>query len=259
MNWFQVSSVRRMCGAVRVSWLDNSELKQKRFWATHVNRKWGLFPLNMLWRYKFVLLSFFTLTRAIWLKILAKPSSKNDKSPLPADLRRSKTSLLKLPNVLFISLHVNRESLRSWIPCCGFWTPDTGFRIPCQLILDYGLRLLEGFRIPGTEFRIPRVEFQIPKAKIPDSTSKRLPGLHWWGDSLKPKWSKEWKRYSKAALNKEEHFKNWMFIYYLYGSQLASVSFPYRVEPQRDHPLKDPGKDNISVLCLTLGRYAIYS
>ena len=29
----------------------NRELKQRRFWATHVNRKWVLFPSNMPWRY----------------------------------------------------------------------------------------------------------------------------------------------------------------------------------------------------------------
>ena len=28
------------------------ELKQRRFWATDVNRKWGIFPLNMPWRHK---------------------------------------------------------------------------------------------------------------------------------------------------------------------------------------------------------------
>ena len=28
------------------------QLKQRRFWATHVNRKWGIFPLNMPWWYK---------------------------------------------------------------------------------------------------------------------------------------------------------------------------------------------------------------
>ena len=38
-----------------------------------------------------------------------------------------------------------------------------------------------------------------------------------------------------------------MFIYYLHGSQLASASYRYRAEPQRDHLLKDPGKDIISV------------
>ena len=47
---------------------------------------------------KFVLLSFFTVIEAIWLKICAKPPSKNEKRPLPVDVRRSKTLLLKLPN-----------------------------------------------------------------------------------------------------------------------------------------------------------------
>ena len=38
---------------------------------------------------KFVLLSFFTLIETIWLKIWAKPSSKEEKGPLPVDVRRS--------------------------------------------------------------------------------------------------------------------------------------------------------------------------
>ena len=46
---------------------------------------------------KFVFLSFFTVIEAIWLKICAKPPSKNEKRPLPVDVRRSKTLLLKLP------------------------------------------------------------------------------------------------------------------------------------------------------------------
>ena len=45
---------------------------------------------------KFVFLSFFTVIEAIWLKICAKPPSKNEKRPLPVDVRRSKTLLLKL-------------------------------------------------------------------------------------------------------------------------------------------------------------------
>ena len=44
-----------------------------------------------------------------------------------------------------------------------------------------------------------------------------------------------------------------MFIYYLHGSQLASASSHYRVEPQRDRPLKESAKDIISVFCLTPG------
>ena len=46
---------------------------------------------------KFVFLSFFTVIEAIWLKICAKPPSKNQKRPLPVDVRRSETLLLKLP------------------------------------------------------------------------------------------------------------------------------------------------------------------
>ena len=46
---------------------------------------------------KFVFLSFFIVIEAIWLKICAKPPSKNEKRPLPVDVRRSRTLLLKLP------------------------------------------------------------------------------------------------------------------------------------------------------------------
>ena len=48
---------------------------------------------------KFVFLSFFTVIEAIWLKICAKPPSKNENRPLPVDVFRSKTLLLKLPNI----------------------------------------------------------------------------------------------------------------------------------------------------------------
>ena len=30
----------------------NRELKQRRFWATHINRKWSIFPFNMPLTYK---------------------------------------------------------------------------------------------------------------------------------------------------------------------------------------------------------------
>ena len=48
---------------------------------------------------KFVFLSFFTFIEAIWLKICGKPLSKNETRPLPVDVRRSKTLLLRLPVV----------------------------------------------------------------------------------------------------------------------------------------------------------------
>ena len=57
----------------------------------------AFFLLTCLDDIKFVFLSFFTITEAIWPKIWAKPPFKNKKKPLPVDVRRSKTSLLKLP------------------------------------------------------------------------------------------------------------------------------------------------------------------
>ena len=47
---------------------------------------------------KFVFLSVFTLKETIYLKMCAKPLPKNAESLLPIDVRRSKTSLLKLIN-----------------------------------------------------------------------------------------------------------------------------------------------------------------
>ena len=66
------------------------------------------------------------------------------------------------------------------------WILDSTYRIPDPLSVELGLRIpiAAGLRIPGAEFRNPRVKFQNPKPKIPDSMSERLPGLHWWGDSL---------------------------------------------------------------------------
>ena len=46
---------------------------------------------------KLILLSFLILTVTIWPKIQANPLPMNEKGPLPVDVRRSKTSLLKLP------------------------------------------------------------------------------------------------------------------------------------------------------------------
>ena len=46
---------------------------------------------------KFVLLSFFSLIRTIYLRVSTKPPLNDAKRPLPVDVRRSKTLLLKLP------------------------------------------------------------------------------------------------------------------------------------------------------------------
>ena len=37
---------------------DNRELKQRRSWATHVNRKWGLLPFYLPWRLQICIAKF---------------------------------------------------------------------------------------------------------------------------------------------------------------------------------------------------------
>ena len=48
---------------------------------------------------KFVLVTFFSLTKTIYLRVLTKPLPNDAKSPLPVDVRRAKTLLLNLPNI----------------------------------------------------------------------------------------------------------------------------------------------------------------
>ena len=47
---------------------------------------------------KLVLLSFFSLLKTIYPRVSTKPLPSDTKSPLPVDVLRSKTLLLKLPN-----------------------------------------------------------------------------------------------------------------------------------------------------------------
>ena len=57
-----------------------------------------VFPLTIcLDGKKFVLISFFSLIRTIYLRVSTKPPPSDAKRPLPVDVRRSKTLLLKLP------------------------------------------------------------------------------------------------------------------------------------------------------------------
>ena len=48
---------------------------------------------------KLVLLSFFSLLKTIYPRVSTKPLPNDAKSPLPVDVRRTKTLLLKFPNV----------------------------------------------------------------------------------------------------------------------------------------------------------------
>ena len=57
------------------------------------------FILKRLNASKFVFLSVFTIIETICPKIRAKPPSTNEKRPLPVEVLRSKTSLLKLSRI----------------------------------------------------------------------------------------------------------------------------------------------------------------
>ena len=62
---------------------------------------------------KLVLLSFFSLLKTIYPRVSTKPLPNDAKSPLPVDVRRSKTLLLKLPIVISHGL------------LCHFYADDT--------------------------------------------------------------------------------------------------------------------------------------
>ena len=66
-----------------ILYLEIGSLSEGVFWATDVNRKWGLGDKQ------YVLRSFFTIIETIWLEIWAKPSSENEKRSLLVDVRRS--------------------------------------------------------------------------------------------------------------------------------------------------------------------------
>ena len=59
---------------------------------------------------KFVLLSFFSLMRRIYPRVSNKPLPNNAKGPLPVDVRRSTTLLLKLPLCCYLSLWLLQHS-----------------------------------------------------------------------------------------------------------------------------------------------------
>ena len=64
---------------------------------------------------KFVLISFFSLKRTIYLRVSTKPPPNDAKRPLPVDVRRSKTLLLKLPiNKSVFSIFKERRLEKIW-------------------------------------------------------------------------------------------------------------------------------------------------
>ena len=66
---------------------------------------------------KFSLLTFFSLLKTIYPRVLAKPLPNDAKSPLPVDVRRSKTLLLKLPSsqCFTFARFCDTAPLKKWI------------------------------------------------------------------------------------------------------------------------------------------------
>ena len=78
---------------------NNRELKQRRF-ERRTSTGSDVFSLLIcLDANKFVLLSFSSLIKTIYPRFSTEPLPNDAKSPLPVDVRRSKTLLLKLPTV----------------------------------------------------------------------------------------------------------------------------------------------------------------
>ena len=75
--------------------------KHQRFWAMCMNRKWAFFSFNILWRHQICIAKSLYYIETIYRKVCSKSQLKSAKSLVPVDVRRSKTSLLKLPTVMW--------------------------------------------------------------------------------------------------------------------------------------------------------------
>ena len=76
---------------------------------------------------KFGLISFFSLIRTIYLRVSTKPPPNDAKRPLPVDVRRSKTLLLKLPKYRII--------IRFWENCPPIPTLSQHFALSEKQVL----------------------------------------------------------------------------------------------------------------------------
>ena len=116
-RWARDSQTRTRLGnsliCITRSLEDNRELKYQRFWATHVNRKWAFFSFNMLWHHQICLAKSLYYYRDGLPKVCSKSQLKSAKSLLPVDMRRSKTSLLKLANAFSVLHYVINVALHS--------------------------------------------------------------------------------------------------------------------------------------------------
>ena len=102
---------------------DSRELKHRRFWATYVNRKWAFFSFNMLWRHQICIAKSLYYYRDDLPKSLFKITAQDAKSLLTVDVRRLKTSLLKLPNAFSVLHYVINVALH-YYGCGHIWATN---------------------------------------------------------------------------------------------------------------------------------------
>ena len=88
------------------------ELKEQRFRATHVSRNSSpfLYTLTLLNLYCKVP---FSVIKTIYPRVWTKPLPNDAKSPLPVNVRRSKTLLLKPPSMGSLTSNKNHNSERA--------------------------------------------------------------------------------------------------------------------------------------------------
>ena len=86
---------------------------------------------------KFVSLSFFSLIKTIYPRVSTKPLPNDAKSPLPVDVRRSTTLLLKLPSISSqqLAFQVGHQVCHIWrhaVPDCigHFHDDDIWLQLP---------------------------------------------------------------------------------------------------------------------------------
>ena len=82
---------------------DIRELKQRRFWATHVNRKWGLLPFYMPGHYQICIAEFLFSYKDDLSKGFNQTTAQCCKKSTSVDVRRSKTLSPNLFNEVQIS------------------------------------------------------------------------------------------------------------------------------------------------------------
>ena len=92
----------------------------------------------MLWRYQICIAKFLYPYRDDLPNIWAKALPKNENWPLPVDMRRSKTSLLKLPNIN--GARRSKRRLDQW----QIWKSRTGSSVqsfPCAFAFTFDVEL----------------------------------------------------------------------------------------------------------------------